>query len=62
MAEPEAEEKVLQATQQIEHSVFVNERMLIALLKRCGHEIDAAATTVRWLGDGARVTWTTSLL
>lgn len=57
----EAEEKTLQATRQIEHSVFVDNRMIVALLKRCGHEIDAAATEVRWLGDGAHVKWTTSV-
>lgn len=61
MAFPEAEERTLQASQRIEHFLFINEAMLIALLKRCGHEIDANAD-VRWVEDGARVKWKTSVI
>ena len=43
------------------HNLWVNQRMLVALLKRCGHEIDADIET-RWYEDGVRVRWTTPVI
>ncbi len=61
MAFPETEEKFLAASQRIQHALFINEAMLIALLKRCGHEIDTDVD-IHWTLEGARVKWTTPVI
>lgn len=45
----------------IENQLFVNDRMLLALLRRCGHDVPKD-TIIEWHWDGARIKWTTSIL
>ncbi len=62
MAFPEAEEKFLPATQRIEHALFVDDTMIVAMLKRCGHEMEDNTIDLKWTDFGVRVTWTTSVI
>jgi hypothetical protein len=47
--------------QRIHNELSIDYAMLLALLRRCGHEI-GNDVTVHWLDDEVRVEWTTPVI
>jgi len=58
----ETKKTFLTPSQRIEHAIFIDNHTLIAMLKRCGHEVEEDTVDVKWTADGARVKWTTAIL